>query len=281
VREIAKQAKDEGRARWVLTREQRLTWREQLPDSNELLEGTWFRDDGVTEVSLEERFARDLGASVGTRLGFDMQGVPVELVVTSLRSVDWASFSINFFLIVEPGVLEDAPHSRLASARLLPGNEQGLQDSLVASFSNVTLLRLRPIMEKIAGVLDRIALGVRALGGLAVLAGLAILAGAISAAGLRRTKEVALLKTLGLTRGGVVFLFAVEYGLIGFVSGIAGAGASYLLSFFFLRDLLNLEPQLPWIGLPIFIAASALLAAVCGLASSVSSLAARPAVSLR
>lgn len=281
VREMARSRGDEGRARWVLTREQRLTWRASLPASNELIEGAWFTDDGVAEVSLEERFARDLGAVLGTRLTFDLQGVPVELVVSSLREVDWASLSINFFLLVEPGVLEDAPHSRLAAARVAPEFEQELQDELVADFRNVTLLRLRPMMEKLAGILERIALGVRSLGGVSVLAGLAILAGAVSAGSLRRTREVALLKTLGLTRGGVVVLFAVEYGLVGLVAGLAGAGASYLLAWAFLGHLLELEPELPWLGLPLFALGSAVLAAVCGLASSLRALSVRPAATLR
>jgi putative ABC transport system permease protein len=281
VRDLAEERSDGGRARWVLTREQRLTWRADLPPTNELLEGAWFADDGRAEVSLEERYARDLGAGLGTQLVFDLQGVPIELLVTSLREVDWASFAINFFLIVEPGVLDEAPHSRLAAARVRPEEEQALQDELVAEFRNVTLLRLRPMLDKIAGILERIALGVRALGAVAVLSGLAILAGAISAGGLRRTREVALLKALGLTRGGVALLLASEYGLIGGVAGLAGAGASYALSFFFLRELLNLEPELPWLGLPLFVGASALLAAACGLASSLRALTVRPAATLR
>ena len=281
VREIADERGDRGRARWVLTREQRLTWRPDLPPTNELLAGRWFQDDGVAEVSIEERFAEDLGAEVGTRLTFDLQGVPVELVVTSLRAVDWSSMSINFFLLVEPGVLEEAPHSRLASARIDEAVEQDVQDALVAEFRNVTFLRLRPILEKVAAVLERIALGVRSLGGVSVLAGLAILAGAISAGGLRRAKEVALLKTLGLTRGGVTLLFALEFGLVGLVAGLAGAAASYGLAYAFLQELLELQPRLPWLGLPLAVLASGLMCALCGLLSSLRALAERPAATLR
>ena len=53
-------------------------------------------------------------------------------------------------------------------------------------------------------MLDRIGLAVRFLGGFTVLAGIAILAGAVSAGSARRGREVALLKTLGMTRRGVV-----------------------------------------------------------------------------
>jgi len=282
VKQLVKDRNARGRERWVLTREQRLTWRETLADSNTLIDGEWFdSDDGVAEVSLEKRFADDLGAEVGTRLTFDLQGVPIDLVVTSLRTVDWASFEINFFLVVEPGVLEEAPHMRLAAAQVTPEAEQPLQDALVADYPNVTLLRVRPMMEKVAALLTRIATGVRVLGWVAVAAGLAILAGAVSAAGLRRGREVALLKTLGLTRGGVTALLLIEYGLVGLVAGTCGALAAFLLTWAFLERLLELESELPWATLPLFILASAVLAAVCGLASSLRALRVRPMASLR
>ncbi|HRV81384.1 MAG TPA: FtsX-like permease family protein, partial [Planctomycetota bacterium] len=282
VREIAKDREgQEGRAKWVLTREQRLTWRDEISPSNKLLEGQWFQEDDVREVSLEKGFAEDLGAKIGTRLTFDLQGLPVEFVVTSLREVDWASFSVNFFLVVEPGSLEGAPFAYLASARVDPGAEQDLQDALVAGFPNVTLLRLGPMLEKVSGVLERIALGVRVLGWVSVFAGLAILAGAVAAGGLRRKREVALQKTIGMTRAGVALFLSVEYATVGLVAGVCGTVAAYGLAWGFLERQLNLAHDLNWAWLPVFVLASALLAALCGLLSSLRALATQPAVSLR
>ncbi|MFT7669084.1 MAG: putative ABC transport system permease protein [Planctomycetota bacterium] len=282
VREIAADRETvSGRERWVLTREQRLTWRKDLPDSNTLIDGHWFQNDDVQEVSLEERFAKSLGAQLGTRLTFDLQGVPIEFMVTSIRDVDWASFSINFFLIVEPGSLDGAPYSHLASARLQADSEQPLQNKLVADFNNVTLLRLRPMLEKVAGIMERIALGVRSLGLISVVAGLAILCGTVAAGGLRRKREIALQKTLGMTRMGVAIYLGVEYAMIGGVAGLCGASAAYLLSWGFLHELMAFDPQLPWSWLPAFVLASALLATCCGLLSSARALAVRPALSLR
>ncbi len=281
VRELLRGSGD-GRERWVLTREQRLTWRAELPASNTLVEGTWFDPgDGVAEVSLEARFAADLGAAVGDRLVVDLQGVPVELVVTSLREVDWGSFQINFFFVVEPGVLEEAPHWRLASAQLDGEDEQAVQDALVGVAPNVTVLRVRPLLEKVAALLARIAEGVRILGLFAVGAGLAILAGAVSAGGIRRAREVALLKALGLTRAGVAALFLVEYGLVGLVAGLCGAVGAYALAAGFVERLLGLDPGLLWAALPLFVLGTALLAGVFGLLGSWRALRTAPMATLR
>lgn len=114
------------------------------------------------EVSVERESAEDLGIELGDVVTFDVQGVPIELAATSLREVDWRTFDINFFLVVEPGVLEDAPQIRLATARLPAGRDEAARDALAARFPNVTLVPIREVLTKVAGLLTRIATGVAA-----------------------------------------------------------------------------------------------------------------------
>jgi putative ABC transport system permease protein len=150
--------------------------RELTPD-NHLVEGSLWSDPERFEVSLERDYASELRVGLGSVLSFDVQGVPIELVVTSLRTVEWESFGINFFLVAEPGALDEAPHFLLAAARLEPAQETRLQDALAAQYSNVTPIRVHAILEKVQHVLERLAVGVHALGLFTVLTGLAILAG--------------------------------------------------------------------------------------------------------
>lgn len=272
---------DGGGRRWALTREQRLTYMDELPADNVVVAGSLWSDPSRAEVSVEEEYARDIGVGIGSTLRFDVQGVPVELVVTSLRTVDWQTFGINFFLVVEPGVLEGAPQQRLAAARLPRGGEQRIQDALAAEYPNVTLLRIREILEKILTVLGRISLGIRFLGGFTVVAGIAILAGAISAGSIRRGREVALLKTLGMTRRGVAATFAVEYALIGLVAGVIGTAGGTVLAW----GVLTRGFEVPWkldpASLATAVAASVLLAIAAGLAASLRALERRPIEVLR
>jgi len=269
------------RARWVLTREQRLTWLDALPASNTLVEGALWSADGVDEVSLEVEYARDLGVGPGSVLEFDVQGVPVELRVTSLREVEWQSFAINFFLVVEPGVLDTAPRTVLAAARLEEPDEERLQDDLAAACPNVTLMRVRPVLERLLALMERLALGVRALGALSVATGVVILAGAVASTALKRTREVALLKALGVTRRGVVALFATEYALSGLIAGLLGGAGAFALAGGFLTQAVELDAELPWSALPLAGLATAAAAALCGLGASRRALAAPPLDSLR
>jgi putative ABC transport system permease protein len=271
----------EERSRWALTREQRLTYLEKLPDDNTIVEGKLWSDPAAAEVSVEEEFARDLGIRVGTRLVFDVQGVPIELAVTSLRKVRWESFGINFFIVVEPGVLDRAPQLRIAAVKLPAGSESALQDRLAASHPNVTLFAIREVLEKVNQVLSRIGFGIRFLGGFTALAGLAILAGAVAAGGARRGREAALSKSLGMTRSQVAANFAVESALAGLVAGAIGAVAGTILGAQVLDRGMEIPYRLALAAPAIAVGVTAALAAVAGLAASLRALARRPIEALR
>jgi putative ABC transport system permease protein len=281
VAELAEESPDDEDRRWALTREQRLTYMRDLPDDNSIIAGELWSDPEVSEVSVEEGFAKELSVEVGSRLGFDIQGMPLELAVTSIRTVDWRTFGINFFLVVEPGVLEDAPQVRIATAQFPEPAEQSTQDLLAAEFPNVTLLKIRDLLDKIARGLERMTSGVRFLGSFSILAGILILAGGISAGSVQRGQRVALLKTLGMTRREVAAMMATEYALIGAVAGLIGTAGGALLSWFVLTRSMELSWQ-PYPGLILLsLAASVLLTALTGIVASWGALQRRPLAVLR
>jgi putative ABC transport system permease protein len=281
VAELAEESPDDEDRRWALTREQRLTYMQELPQDNSIIAGELWSDPEVSEVSVEEGFAKELSVEVGSRLEFDIQGMPFELAVTSIRTVDWRTFGINFFLVVEPGVLEEAPQVRIATAQFPEPAEQSTQDLLAAEFPNVTLLKIRDLLDKIARGLERMTSGVRFLGSFSILAGILILAGGISAGSVQRGQRVALLKTLGMTRLEVAAMMAMEYALIGAVAGLIGTAGGALLSWFVLTRSMELSWQ-PYPGLILLsLGASVLLTALTGIVASWGALQRRPLAVLR
>jgi putative ABC transport system permease protein len=267
--------------RWALRREQRLTYFEKLPEDNRVVEGELWSDSNRAEVSVERDYARNLGIQVGSVVVLDIQGVPIELAVTSIRTVDWGTFGINFFMVVEPGVLDEAPQHRIATVRLPMEREQALQDQLAERFPNVTMIRIREVLEKIVRILGQLGLGVRLLGGLTVLAGLAILGGAVTATAARRGQEVALLKTLGMTRLQVAAGFATEYALVGLVAGLVGSAGAGAVSYLVLAYGMELEWAFDPLGHAGAVVLAVVLAVAAGLAASTRALARRPVEALR
>lgn len=269
------------RQRWALTREQRLTSLERLADDNVVVAGQLWSEPERDEVSVEVEYAERIGAGLGSVLLFDVQGVPLELVVTSLREVDWGTFRINFFLVVEPGVLDRAPHTWLAAASVPRELEERLGSEVAAAFPNVNAIHVREVLEKVSAVMSRLGLGVRFLGSFTVLAGIAILGGAASASAARRSREVALLKALGVTRAGVVAAVAVEYGLVGLVAGLVGAAGGTVVAWAVLEHAFELPFAVDLALPPAAVLGTALLTVIAGLVACAPALRRRPVEALR
>ena len=233
--------------RWGLTREQRLTYARELPADNRLVAGSLWSRPELAEVSVESEFAADVGFEIGSVLEFDVQGVAVEATVTSLRTVDWRGFGFNFFIVFEPGVLDDAPQMRIATAQLPAGTEQATQDAVAANFPNITMLRIGAIFARVAAILEKLILGVRFLGSFTVITGLLILASAVSAAAGERARETALLKTLGMTRRQVLAQSLTEQLAVGLLAAAIGAAGGNLLAW----TVLSRGMELDWTFRPL------------------------------
>jgi putative ABC transport system permease protein len=236
-------ARWEGRQdAWRFTREYVLTYAADLPAGDVVTRGRWWGEDGAAggpRVSVEDETARALGVDVGERLTFDVQGVPVEAEVASLRRVDWQALSMNFFVVFAPGALESAPLAYVATARVPPERETAVQDRVAAAFPNVTAVPLRDVLDRVAGVLDRIAIAVRLVAAFVILAGLVVMVGALATSRAQRLYESVLLKTLGATRGLVARAFAVEYGCLGLLAGLGGTALGAVLAWVVLRLVLE------------------------------------------
>jgi putative ABC transport system permease protein len=170
---------------------------------------------------------------------------------------------------------------RIATARLPAGGDQRVQDALAALYPNITVIRIREVLDKLLAMLDRLSIGVQVLGAFTVVAGVLILAGSISAGSVRRGREVALLKTLGMTRRDVSATFAVEFALVGLAAALIGGLAGGVLAWAALTRLM----EIPWEHRPLAyvgaVAGTIGLVVIAGLAASTRALATRPIEVLR
>jgi len=98
---------------WTLTREYRSTYRGQIDPPEKISAGRFTGrvapGQARVPISVEEGLAKDLQVGLGDEIVFDVQGVPMKTVVTSLRQVEWQRMQPNFFVVFPEGVLESAP----------------------------------------------------------------------------------------------------------------------------------------------------------------------------
>ncbi|MEK9140187.1 MAG: FtsX-like permease family protein [Nitrospirota bacterium] len=236
--------REERRKKWYLTREYVLTFLQDLPKDNKIVQGDWWKPGQVFTkplISVEEDAAKQLGLTVGDMLELDIQGTPITGEISSIRQVEWGNFSTNFYMIFSPGALDGAPHTYVATVRVAPSEEVALQQAVVASFPNVTAINIGDVLDSFARVLDRLSLAIRAVALFCVLSGGLVMAAALAATRYRRLYESVILKALGATRSMIARSFAVEYALLGTLGGLLGCALASALSWAVLATVFDLS----------------------------------------
>jgi putative ABC transport system permease protein len=263
-------------ARWALQREYRHTYRDTLTANERLVKGEWFGgraigEDTVTvaRVSLEQDIAEDLRVAIGDRITFEIQGVPVETEITSIRSVDWARFEPWFFVVFEPGFLEQAPQSSVMLSRMDdPTRRAEIQRDLVLGYPNVSVIDLTTIIQAVDSILNKVAVAIRFMALFSIGSGLVILIGAIATSRYQRTRESVLLKTLGARSRTIRRILATEYFALGSFAGLAGVGLAAIGGWVAVTFLFEMTFRLPGLPLLVFWLGTALLTTAIGLANS-------------
>lgn len=277
-RTIAQLLADTGRARpqpWALRREYRNTYRDTLTATETLVAGRWWTAarphsaSSPARVSLEEGLAQQLRVHLGDTITWDFHGVPVPTVVGSIRRVEWARFEPNFFVVFEPGSIDDAPQTLVALSDIPDRTRRArVQAELAHRFPNISALDLSLLQKTLDRIIGKVSLAVRFLALFSVAAGVLVLVGALSTSRHQRIRESALLKTLGATRRQITRILFTEYAALGLLAGLAGTllallGAWALTRFFF--EIPFRPPILPLVAAWLLVAA---LAVVIGVLSS-------------
>jgi putative ABC transport system permease protein len=272
---------------WAVRREYRHTYRAYLAATETLVGGDWWPDlpaaePDVARISIERDLARSLGVGLDGRITWNFQGIEIESIITSLRTVDWARFETNFFVVFEPGAIDDAPQMLVALARVPDDSARiAAQGAIVARHANVSTVDLTNVQRTLAEIIGRAALAIRFMAAFSIIAGALVLAGAISAARFQRARESVLLRTLGATRRQIRRVLLTEYLALGALAGATGALLGGLAAWGLVSRLFRIE--FGWYGWDLvgLVLVVALGAAALGMANSREALRSTPLGALR
>lgn len=220
---------------WILNREWRSTYRGELGSAETLAGGEYVSQwDGLNEpvpISMEADMAGDLGIQIGDTLTYDIQGIPMEVRVSSLREVDWTELRPNFFATFPLGVLESAPHWWIAVARA-PDVETtaSLQTELFHKYPNISAVDLNVVIDALQSIFGRINFAIRFMGLFTAATGIIILANAVATSRNQRIRESVLLRTLGASGAQVRVILGLEYAMVGLVAALIGVGLALAAS---------------------------------------------------
>ncbi|MEN9838865.1 MAG: hypothetical protein RL177_344 [Bacteroidota bacterium] len=217
---------------WMYEREMRSTYRDTLTSTETISQGKWIPvatdPFGLVPISVEKSVFEELGLALGDTIRFDIQGIPFETQIASVRDVDWQQISPNFVFLFPSGVLEMAPQFRVMVMRT-EGREQAaaLQQQVVRQFPNVSAVDLALVLSIAETLISRVSFVIRFMALFSVFTGLIVLSGTVIASRYQRVQESVLLKTLGAGRKQVLAIMAVEYLVLGFLAAFTGLFLSY------------------------------------------------------
>ncbi len=246
-------------------RELNFTWTDKLPKDNEVTSGQWPPGNG--EISVEQEYAKRLGVGLGDTMDIDINGQAFEVRVSSLRSVEWESFSPNFYLIFSEQQLKGMPTSYLTSFHMA-GNNRALLKTLNEKFPAMTVIEIDSIIARMAAIMGQISLAVELVLLFVLLGGFAVLFATLQTTLDERVREGALMRALGASRKFVKQAYLVEFGLIGLASGtFAVLGAEIVTALIYTQAFnLTFAPSpLLWLLIP---SAMAVVVALAGYAGS-------------
>ncbi|MEZ9763697.1 ABC transporter permease [Vibrio splendidus] len=234
----------------ALSREINFTWGDSPPEYNEVLEGAWTQEQGV---SVESGVAEQLGLKIGDELSFTINSQNVSAKVNSIRKVEWREMKPNFYFIFTPDVLSSIPSTWLVSFRLEEQHNQMLNE-LSRNHPTVSLMDIRKMGSKIQELLKQIVWSITVLAALGVVAGLLLIFTLLRLSLSQRQQEIRLYRTLGASKKRILNTIWCEYGLMALVAGSIAALGSELSVAGVMNFGFELEPSLHpmlWVALPV------------------------------
>jgi putative ABC transport system permease protein len=222
-----------------------------------------------------------MGLSLGDTLTINVLGRDIVGTISSFREVDFSTAGIGFILTMNPAALAGAPHSFISTVYAEPEAEAQILRDLAQQFPNITAIRVRDAIDRVADILSGLAAATSYGAAATLLTGFLVLIGAAAAGTNARTYEAAVLKTLGATRQRILLSFALRAALLGFAAGLVALAAGIMGGWAVSSFVMDIDYAIIWPSALAIIAGGVIATLIAGLAFAWGPLTARPAQVLR
>ena len=258
---VTRDTYDNDEARRLANREFNLSTTNALPEANEIVAGSWFKDaPGVAEASVEQSILQRLNLKLGDTMRFDMAGLIVDAKITSVRKLEWGSMRANFFVIINPAAMANAPTTYMTAFHL-PQGGSNVGNALSRAYPNLTVIDVSGIIRQLQEVLDQVVTAVEFLFLFTLASGVLVLYAALMGSQAERTREAGLLRALGATRQQLAQAQRIEFVLVGGLAGLLAASGAAALGW----ALATYQFKFPWVFEPGVWLAGLVAGALCAI----------------
>jgi len=262
---IASDYPDEQRAGNWIEGEVRVSWSAELPPSNRVIAGSWHDAENPTaQLSVDQSWFQMFNLKIGDTMTLRFGDTEITPTVSSVREVDWDSFRVNFFMMLDPQHAAEIPHSLITSFHV-PADTPGLA-ALSRDLPNISLVDIQSILDRVRDIITRVSSAVTWVLGFSLAAGILVLLAALAATADERRFEIALLRTLGANRRQLDTAVLGEFAALGLLAGLVATGGAAATGIALARLVFRLPDYWPPFGaLALVAAASALVVMLAGL----------------
>ncbi len=212
----------------TLRRELNLTQSNVYPKDNVIVSGE-ARLNHLGDVSVEANTAKELGIHIGDRLSFSLPEGMLDAKVTNLRTVEWESFSPNFFFIFAPNTMDANAGSYLGSF-YVPESDKPKLVSLIQQFATTVFIDVSLLLDEIKRIVSVLVQIVTILAILVSVSGFLVLIACLNLLMDERKREVALLRSFGSSKQRIKHMLTIEIGFIGLVAGVVSCIFAEIIS---------------------------------------------------
>ena len=225
---------------------------EQIPDGNTITAGSWWDEDALWQLSIEEEFSQDSGLELGDRVSLNTNVGVQEFQVTSIRQVDWLLMQPNFWILVPPAVLEHMSLRHMQSFRIQPEQEKDLY-VLLRSFPSVTLFDLKSLIRELHYNISRLSAMMQLMLAATILAAVFVVWQLAYQGYRNRRIYLALVKALGVNQTQVLYAELLLVVSVGVMAGLAAAAGADFIQWLLAKTVFELPrpssvTELWWIG---------------------------------
>ncbi len=278
-----KPAREVAGDHWVVRGDRGITYAAEPGAKTRITEGTFWPADytGEPQISFAAEEADEMGLKLGDTITVNILGRDLTATITSFREVDFSNAGMGFVMTLNPSALVGAPHTHIATVYAPPEAEAAILKDVTKTWPNVTAIRIREAVDRVAEALGAIATATAWAAAGTLVTGFVVLIGAAAAGERARIYESAILKTIGATRCKILASFALRSALMGAAAGIvaviAGGIAGWAVMTFVMESDYRFEP-VSALGI---VFGGVLATLLAGLTFALRPLAVRPARTLR
>ncbi|MFV0491647.1 MAG: ABC transporter permease [Pseudorhodobacter sp.] len=268
---------------WVVRGDRGISYAATPPPDTRITAGEWWPGDysGPPLLSFAREEAAEIGLNLGDSVTVNILGRDLEAKITSFREVDFSTGGIGFVMILNPGALAGAPHTHIATVHAKEPAEAAILRDLAKAYPNITAIRVRDAINRVAEALRAIATATAWAAGVTLLTGFVVLIGAAAAGENARLYEAAVLKTLGATRTRILASFAFRAAFAGAAAGLVAIAAGGIAGWAVMRFVMEASYRFEPLSALAIVIGGILTTLLAGLLFALRPLAARPAQVLR